>query len=165
MLGAAFSFSAWAPVMFLFPFLALAVRLLAFVLPDKGLLKMKAARRTIVDAVSMLIQEHRAKLEVALVFLCLGRRVLRIPIWARQAGQAGLGVIGPGRKLGAQDPDIGQKGCWAVRCRCWCLAKARRNGLMFGCACSLCAVHGLDACDVPVPLSVAPSALPGLAVP
>ncbi|CAL5225498.1 g8326 [Coccomyxa viridis] len=64
----AFSFSAWAPVMFLFPFLAPMVRLLAFALPDRGLLKMKAARRTIVDTVSTLIQEHRVKLEVVLSF-------------------------------------------------------------------------------------------------
>ena len=75
MLGAAFSFSAWAPVMFLFPFLAPMVRLLAFALPDRGLLKMKAARRTIVDTVSTLIQEHRVKLEVVLCSLSSGRRV------------------------------------------------------------------------------------------
>lgn len=86
-LCAAFSFSAWAPVMFLFPFLAPMVRLLAFVLPDKGLLRMKAARRTIVDAVSALIQEHRVKLEVVLRSLSLGGRVLRITLWARQAGR------------------------------------------------------------------------------
>ena len=89
MLGAAFSFSAWAPMMFLFPFLAPMVRLLAFVLPDKGLLKMKAARRTIVDAVSTLIQEHWFKLEVVLCPLSLGRRLLRIFFRARQAGRQG----------------------------------------------------------------------------
>lgn len=61
---AAFSFSAWAPLMFLFPFLAPAVRLAAFLLPDAGLLKMKAARRTIVHAVGSLISDHRAFLEV-----------------------------------------------------------------------------------------------------
>ena len=132
MLRAAFSFSTWAPVMFLFPFLAPMVRLLAFVLPDKGLLKMKAARRTIVDAVSTLIQEHRFKLEVVFCPLSLGRQVLRIFFPAREAHrQAWVEVIGPGRKSGAQDPDTGQAGCWVLGFRCWYAAKLGGRDLPF----------------------------------
>ena len=62
---AAFSFSAWAVVSLLFPVLAPLVRVLALLLPDRGLLRMKAARGTIVNSVAHLIRDHRRTLEVA----------------------------------------------------------------------------------------------------
>ena len=65
MLCAAFSFSAWAPVMLLFPFLAPLVRVLAYLMPDRGVLRMKAARATIVSIVASLIRRQRDALEVA----------------------------------------------------------------------------------------------------
>ena len=61
---AAFSFSAWAIVSLLFPVLAPLVRVLALLLPDRGLLRMKAARGTIVSSVAHLIRDHRRTLEV-----------------------------------------------------------------------------------------------------
>lgn len=85
MLCAVFTFSAWAPVMFLFPFLAPLVRLLAFALPDKGLLRMKAARGTIVNAVGTLIQEHRHKLEVVLCSQSSRQAGVQDTVCARQA--------------------------------------------------------------------------------
>ena len=84
-LCAVFTFSAWAPVMFLFPFLAPLVRLLAFALPDKGLLRMKAARGTIVNAVGTLIQEHRHKLEVVLCSQSSRQAGVQDTVCARQA--------------------------------------------------------------------------------
>jgi hypothetical protein len=62
---AAFSFSAWAVVSLLFPVLAPLVRVQALLLPDRGLLRMKAARGTIVNSVAHLIRVHRRTLEVA----------------------------------------------------------------------------------------------------
>ncbi|CAL8467004.1 g6540 [Coccomyxa elongata] len=54
-----FAFSAYSPLIFLFPFMAPVLRVVAGVFPDKGLLNMKRARRVIVDEVAALIRQRR----------------------------------------------------------------------------------------------------------
>ena len=59
---AAMNFSAYTPIMFLFPFTAPLVRVLASFLPDKSLRRMKASREVIVGSVADLIRQHRTVL-------------------------------------------------------------------------------------------------------
>ncbi len=61
-LAAVFAFSAYSPLIFLFPFMAPVLRVVAGVFPDNGLLKMKRARRVIVDEVAALIRQRRVAL-------------------------------------------------------------------------------------------------------
>ena len=84
MLCAAFTFSAWAPVMFLFPFLAPLVRVLAYLLPDRGVLRIRAARATIVGIVASLIREQRDALEVATPIPYTRIGLGNMPVQARQ---------------------------------------------------------------------------------
>ena len=58
----AFNFSAYTPIMFLFPFTAPLARRLAAYYPDAGIQRFRDARHTIVDTVSDLIQQHRRAL-------------------------------------------------------------------------------------------------------
>lgn len=53
------NFSAYTPIMFLFPFTAPLVRVLARELPDGSLRKMMASRKVVVDSVADLIRQHR----------------------------------------------------------------------------------------------------------
>ena len=56
------NFSAYTPIMFLFPFTAPLVRVLARAYPDKSLRRMKASREVIVGSVADLIRQHRTVL-------------------------------------------------------------------------------------------------------
>ena len=53
------NFSAYTPMMFLFPFTAPLVRVLAKAFPDRSLRKMKHSREVIVGSVADLIKQHR----------------------------------------------------------------------------------------------------------
>ena len=53
------NFSAYTPVMFLFPFTAPLVRVLASAFPDASLRRMKRSREVIVGSVADLIRQHR----------------------------------------------------------------------------------------------------------
>ena len=118
MLCAAFSFSAWAPVMFLFPFLAPLVRVLAYLLPDKGVLRLKAARATIVSIVASLIREQRDALEVAtpIPYARFGQG--NMPVQARQTREvrsrigfwSGMGNTAPGGGGGGGGGAQGRRG-------------------------------------------------------
>ncbi|EIE26674.1 cytochrome P450 [Coccomyxa subellipsoidea C-169] len=57
-----FNFSAYSPFIFLFPFMAPLLRVLAATFPDKGLLKMKRSREIIIEEVAALIRQRRLAL-------------------------------------------------------------------------------------------------------
>ena len=60
--SAVFNFSAYSPFIFLFPFMAPLLRVLAATFPDKGLLKMKRSREIIIEEVATLIRQRRLAL-------------------------------------------------------------------------------------------------------
>jgi hypothetical protein len=60
--AAVFAFSAYSPFIFLFPFMAPLLRVVAGVFPDRGLLKMKRSREIVIDEVAALIRKRRLAL-------------------------------------------------------------------------------------------------------